>query len=512
MNTKSQAVLISYNINGTEICASAARISTTKGNAVEIFEKAKDHPKNQELIQKVFASGHKSVIEHAVFTIALQDVSAFVEQFFIENRLASFTVKSRRYVDFSNLGYHIPQELEGKDLEQYCQYMNLLFQAYQTLLEQGIPKEDARFLLPYSFHSNFYCTLNARELFQVLSAIRHGRGQDIPELQDLADQIIRQVETILPGIFSGLGRQSSGSADAIPASDPTVSDSAVFKHTVSASAASDHSVLAPAASDHSVSTPAASDHSVLAPAVSDHIRANDSQNLRVSEQVSFIMPENAGSVRLLNAPAQPSEILKTAYLISNPNAAPLSDLDTLLKSSRPRELEQLSYSFVISDVTLSGLTHLVRHRMQSIVIPSIQSVDHSRFILPDTIRADAGSLELYRNTLEKANAMAIRMSTNPMLQKYGYYYALSGNVMDIMTTMNARELKHFIQLRTCSRAQWEIRKFSIEMLRQLRNTCPELFGSFGPGCYANGVCPEGKMSCGNMAQVTEQFRQLNVQR
>lgn len=482
MNTKSQAVLISYNINGTEICASAARISTTKGNAVEIFEKAKDHPKNQELIQKVFASGHKSVIEHAVFTIALQDVSAFVEQFFIENRLASFTVKSRRYVDFSNSGYHIPGELEGKDLEQYCQYMNLLFQAYQTLLEQGIPKEDARFLLPYSFHSNFYCTLNARELFQVLSAIRHGRGQDIPELQDLADQIIRQVESILPGIFSGLGRQSSGSADAIPASDPTVSDSAVFKHTVSA------------------------------PAVSDHIRVNDSQNLRISEQVSLITPENAGSVRLLNAPAQPSEILKTAYLISNPNAAPLSDLDTLLKSSRPRELEQLSYSFVISDVTLSGLTHLVRHRMQSIVIPSIQSVDHSRFILPDTIRADAGSLEMYRNTLEQANAMAIRMSTNPMLQKYGYYYALSGNVMDIMTTMNARELKHFIQLRTCSRAQWEIRKFSIDMLRRLRNTCPELFGSFGPGCYANGACPEGKMSCGNMAQVAEQFRQLNVQR
>lgn len=214
----------------------------------------------------------------------------------------------------------------------------------------------------------------------------------------------------------------------------------------------------------------------------------------------------------MNAPAQPSEILKTAYLISNPNAAPLSDLDTLLKSSRPRELEQLSYCFVISDVTLSGLTHLVRHRMQSIVIPSIQSVDHSRFILPDTIRADAGSLELYRNTLEQANAMAIQMSTNPMLQKYGYYYALSGNVMDIMTTMNARELKHFIQLRTCSRAQWEIRKFSIEMLRQLRNTCPELFGSFGPGCYANGMCPEGKMSCGNMAQVAEQFRQLNVQR
>lgn len=78
--------------------------------------------------------------------------------------------------------------------------------------------------------------------------------------------------------------------------------------------------------------------------------------------------------------------------------------------------------------------------------------------------------------------------------------------MDIMTTINARELKHFIQLRTCRRAQWEIRKISIEILQCLRNSCPELFCFFGPGCYVNGFCPEGKMTCGNMNQVVEDFK------
>jgi thymidylate synthase ThyX len=37
-----------------------------------------------------------------------------VEQYFIERRLASFTVKSRRYVDFSGLGYHIPPRVGGQ--------------------------------------------------------------------------------------------------------------------------------------------------------------------------------------------------------------------------------------------------------------------------------------------------------------------------------------------------------------------------------------------------------------
>lgn len=115
--------------NCEEVCASAARISTTAGDAHEIFENAGGNPKNHPLIGKVLASGHKSLIEHAVFSIALRDVSVFVEQFFIECRPASFTVKSRRYVDFSKLGYHISPELEGEDRALYRRYMDGLFAA-----------------------------------------------------------------------------------------------------------------------------------------------------------------------------------------------------------------------------------------------------------------------------------------------------------------------------------------------------------------------------------------------
>ena len=164
MEHKSVAKIISWNIDCEAICASAAKISTTSGNAIEIFEKCKSNPQNTDLVKKVLQSGHRSVIEHAVFSIAFWDVSAFVEQFLIECRLASFTVKSRRYVNFSNLGYFVPPALSGKSLHLYCEYMDLLFSGYRSLLESGIPKEDARFLLPYSFCSNFYCTINAREL------------------------------------------------------------------------------------------------------------------------------------------------------------------------------------------------------------------------------------------------------------------------------------------------------------------------------------------------------------
>jgi len=450
MEQRSQAQLVSYNVNNAELCASAARISTTKGNAVEIFEKSKSNEKNQELIQKVLRSGHQTIIEHAVFTFALNNVSAFVEQFFIECRLASFTVKSRRYVDFSGKGYFIPPKLEGEDRDYYCQYMDTLFLAYQAMLENGIPKEDARFLLPYSFHSNFYCTLNAREMIHIICDMKHGRGKGIPELQDLADQIIEQAEHVFPCIRSLMDDSLAADGSEGPAVDLILSD----------------------------------------------------------DEVSFVGLQDIGGVQLLNEPLNPAGILHTAYRVNHPGEDKVPEVHTLLRSARPRELEQISYSFLISNITLSGITHMVRHRMQSVLVPSIREMIHSKFVLPDTIRNDAKSFSLYRHVLELSNDRIKQMGKREALRRYSYYFALSGNVMNILTTMNARELGNFIRLRSCNRAQWEIRKISIEMLKYLRHSFPGLFHYYGPSCFTDGQCPEGRMSCGRQNEVVESFMHL----
>lgn len=446
MKEQSQARIISYNRNCNEICASAARISTTRGDADEIFELARGNAKNTDLTKRVLKSGHKSIIEHAVFTIAFCNVSVFVEQYLIECRLASFTVKSRRYVDFSGVGYYVPPELEGEPLALYRDYMDTLFSAYGTLLERGVPKEDARFLLPYSFRSNFYCTLNARELAHVIGSIRYGRGRGIPELNDLADQLVPQIEAIFPALLSELEGPSSENCAAAPAG--------VF---------------------------------------------------RLQPSPRYVDGRNAASARLIGAPPAPLDILRTAHRISAPDSEQPFRVDSLLSSPRPRELEQLAYSFLISDITLAGLTHLVRHRMQSVVIPPVQCTDHSRYIVPASVKDCPEAWETYSAALERTHDMLQKIAGVPLLRKYGYYFVVSGNTMDVMTTANGRELMLFLRLRTCSRAQWEIRGTAVSMLRQLREHCPELYDYFGPSCFLLGRCPEGKLTCGNMDEVCAAF-------
>ncbi len=447
MSHQSVAKIISWNTDNDAVCASAAKMSTTKGNANEIFEKTKGNPQNTELIKKVMSSGHKSVIEHAVFSIAFWDVSAFVEQYLIECRLASFTVKSRRYVDFSNQGYLIPDELTGDSLALYQEYMTLLFQGYQALLDLDIPKEDARFLLPYSFCSNFYCTLNARELGQLISSMKYGRGKHIPELVNLAQQLEDQLATVFPALLWDINR-----------------------------------------------TPSTGNPETVYPWVF------------TGERIETLEEASVGGVTLLQAPVQPRQMLQYAVMAANPGANEELDIQKILTSQRPRELEQLTYTFKISNLTLSGITHLVRHRMQSILVPSIESVDHSRCLIPESVRQNAAAKAQYRQTLDKAGALLARVQEDALLRKYGYYFALSGNTMDVMTTMNARELMLFIRLRSCNRAQWEIRSVARGMLPLLRENFPELFDHYGPTCVLTGACPEGRMTCGQIHQVQETFR------
>lgn len=75
----------------------------------------------------------------------------------------------------------------------------------------------------------------------------------------------------------------------------------------------------------------------------------------------------------------------------------------------------------------------------------------------------------------------------------------------IVFTMNARTLINFFRLRTCNRAQWEIRELAIMMLKEVKAVYPTLFKNAGPGCI-EGPCPEGKMTCGKIKEVREQFK------
>ncbi len=456
LNTNSKAIIVGLTDTGEKLPAASGRISTQPGTALEILELSKDVEKNANLISKVTRSGHTSTVEHTVFNLAFQNVSVLVEQFVIEFRLASFTVKSRRYVDFAKLGYYIPHFESKAVQDKYVQHMDYLYKEYEAFIDAGIPKEDARFLLPYSLYSNFYCTLNARELINMLYAMIYGRGSNFNEIKVLGESLLEQAKTLTPGIFTDFENRRPNRQD-IPKFDYKVN-----KELIAEQAPVELLSYTPDAS-------------------------------KAIARFALIEACNMPTAQIENIIADENECAKI--------------IKTVISSKRQRALEAATFTFRINNVSLSCLTHFARHRMQSIGIPSLTLTDRKRHILPQTIACKNDLKDRYCEAFRKTSELYDELKQLGISEELCAYVQLSGNTVDIVTTINARELLLFMKLRSCTRAQWEIRDFAIDMLKQLRNADKTVFDFYGPSCFVDR-CTEGPMTCGKAAEMKDFFGKL----
>ena len=109
-----------------------------------------------------------------------------------------------------------------RGLQIYDAEVRRLFGVYDALCAAGVPKEDARFVLPYGFHSNFFCSMNARELVHVMNELTYGRGAKYAELRALGESLFAQCEARLPfwpcsrGLPALAGLNAAGGAAVVP--------------------------------------------------------------------------------------------------------------------------------------------------------------------------------------------------------------------------------------------------------------------------------------------------------
>ena len=440
-----------------EVCAASGRISTQSGTALEIFERSHDKEKNKNLINKVTKSGHTSTVEHIFFNIAFENVSVVVEQFMIEFRLASFTVKSRRYVDFSDCGYLVPEFKSEEDKNKYIETMDKLFSAYSYLTEKDVPKEDARFVLPYCFYSNFLCSLNGREMVNVLTAMIYGRGRKIKEIYEIGLSLLEQCREYAPGVFTDFELKGAKYNDEpsfdIPADDNII-PSTDYCEILSVTPDGEKNIARCALIEKG-------DYS--------------------ADSIEKIVSSKDNVKKILSA---------------------------LVKSSRPRALESYNCTVRFNGVSLSTLTHFARHRMQNICIPNLIKADRNNYALPETVKNNSELSDIYNESFTAMKELYAYLKAKGYDENVLIYCVLSGNTVDIVTTMNARELMLFFRLRSCTRAQWEIQIYANDFLKKLRKISPDLFSLYGPSCYVLGYCPEGKMTCGRASEIKELFANM----
>ena len=205
------------------------------------------------------------------------------------------------------------------------------------------------------------------------------------------------------------------------------------------------------------------------------------------------------NIHLIGHTMNPITICGEAAAICTASDDYLGALRGALACGHESVIEHASFTFRIEGVSRVLLAQLTRHRLASYSVESQRYVKGSGLsvVVPESIAADpalaaeyealaAAAARFYRHCLEK--------DIEPEDARYGL---LMGGTTQYIVTMNARELLHLFELRTCNRAQWEIRRLADLMLAEVEHAAPELFKRAGCACMQGKPCPEGKKSCGH---------------
>lgn len=208
-------------------------------------------------------------------------------------------------------------------------------------------------------------------------------------------------------------------------------------------------------------------------------------------------------------------------------------LKILMDLNHESPIEHVNFTFAVEGVSRTLSHQLVRHRIASYSQQSQRYVKLGQFdyIVPPAIQKNKRAKDIFLKAMEEDQEYYNEIVE--ILQKEYYKEFIDENISEreavsksekraiedaryifpnacetkVVFTMNARSLLNFFRLRTCNRAQWEIREMAILMLREVKKVYPILFKNAGPGCI-NGPCPEGKMTCGKIVEVRKMFEEM----
>jgi len=193
-------------------------------------------------------------------------------------------------------------------------------------------------------------------------------------------------------------------------------------------------------------------------------------------------------------------------------------LERLVKMGHVSPIEHACFTFAIEGISRACSHQFVRHRIASYSQQSQRYVSEEAgfdYVIPPIISKDRELREYFEECMADAqkayNHLVKKLREKGVIgesaNQDARFVLPNASETKLMVTMNARELLHFFRQRCCNRAQWEIRRTAVEMLKLAKKVAPVIFSKAGPGCLF-APCPEGEFTCGKIRDVRKKFLAL----
>lgn len=171
--------------------------------------------KTKNFIDRQASRGHWGLWEHPQITFAVEGVSRVTMAQITRHRHLSFDIQSMRYADFSEKEAITPKSLTDPDHftretgevpltedeqreweRRYEKHAEICTELYQNMVRSGVPKEDARFILPLGTPVNMTFSGNARSMMHVLNLRQKANAQW--EVRELSNKVADELEEWMP--------------------------------------------------------------------------------------------------------------------------------------------------------------------------------------------------------------------------------------------------------------------------------------------------------------------------
>ena len=225
--------LLQYNPDCEKIVAAAAKLCYSSSGIDGILD-GLDEEKTQKFLDRLVSLGHESPTEHVYFTFGIEGVSRSLLAQITRHRIASFSVKSQRYVKEGQFEFILPPEIDAipeakqeflrameEDVNSYNKLTDILFEKhYNDMINSGMAEnkaktaaekkaiEDARYVLPNACETKMIVTMNTRSLMNFFHHRCCERAQW--EIRDLACRMAKLVKEVAPTLFKMAGPSCLG--------------------------------------------------------------------------------------------------------------------------------------------------------------------------------------------------------------------------------------------------------------------------------------------------------------
>lgn len=166
------------------------------------------------LVMQLVRSGHEAMLEHYSISVRFT-VDRGVSHEIVRHRMASYAQESTRYCNYGKgkfggeISVICPPGLTEYARVEWMSACRKAETTYLAMLDDGVPPELARSVLPHALATELVMTANLREWRHFLALRAVGTtGKPHPQIRQVALPMLHELAAWLPEVFADLDKQT----------------------------------------------------------------------------------------------------------------------------------------------------------------------------------------------------------------------------------------------------------------------------------------------------------------